>query len=217
MFFKQRDQAKKCFLPGINSYMYYAVCHYYCNGSTWENHWRKCTYSLSTMLQCNKHAGTLTPTYSTCIIPLGKWSMMFCKSSTRRGLFGLASMAASRAWAVNSSLGTVTLAFFSPPLAGEEDRDRDFCCLSVSCWLLEAWPGGTSSDEGLWGWDVSSALGSTDTGTAGRLLRLLTSAAAGGGGCVLVGELFWGDNGWTAFIHLHSCLHSYLTVTCTIF
>ena len=113
----------------------------------------------------------------TCIIPLGSWSNMCCRSSARSGLLGLASMAASSACAVKSSFETVMFFTLSPPLgAGEGERDIEACC----CWPSEPeWcdsKAGTSSEDGLPDSDVSEEM-LESTAIAAVVVALVVSGA----------------------------------------
>lgn len=154
---------------------------------TWDTHTENMCLNAYPLTNISTHKHTLTPScphiicmqYHTCIIPLGIWSNMFCRSSDRRGLFGPASIAATSAWAAISSFGTLTFAFLSQMVAGEGEREGDFwywppSCCSDLCWACVE---GTSSEFGLFGKGHGSAaaLTPTDTGTAGRLLLLLKS------------------------------------------
>ena len=134
-----------------------------------------------TQWQCFIHAYTIvnnacihTYTTHTCTHPLGKWSNMCCRSSAKSGLFGRASITANSACAVETSFGTVMLAFLSPPGAGETDREVLLSLLPSCCNPPEVWLGGTSSELGLFG-ASESVVGLVDTVLTGRLFLLLQS------------------------------------------
>ena len=110
----------------------------------------------------------------TCTHPLGKWSNMWCRLSARSGLFGRASITAISACAVESSFGTVMLAFLSPLGAGETDREMLLSLRPSSCNWLEVLLGGTLSELGLLG-TSEIVVGLVNSGLTGRLFLLLQS------------------------------------------